>query len=100
GDAHLAADATQLVFTDLARKAGAVAIQGVLAGWLFTSTRFATAKLVRGEQRRHAREREAHLMQNITHDDPAALLEWEKVRPVLDDVLGELSAPDREAILL
>lgn len=33
-------------------------------------------------------------------DDPAARLDWARVRPVLDDVLGELSDADREAILL
>src|SRR5512133_927656 len=69
GDAHLAADATQLVFTDLARKARALAGQRVLAGWLFTSTRYATAKLVRGERRRQARELQAHLMQDLTTND-------------------------------
>lgn len=100
GDAHLAADATQLVFTDLARKAAALANHHVLAGWLFTSARYAAAKLVRGEQRRHAREQEAHLMQELTHDDPAAQLDWTRVRPVLDDALNELAEADREAILL
>jgi RNA polymerase sigma factor (sigma-70 family) len=100
GDAHLAADATQLVFTDLAGKAATLANHPVLAGWLFTSARFAAAKLVRGEQRRHAREQEAHLMQELTHDDPAEQLDWARVRPVLDDVLGELSETDRAAILL
>ena len=100
GDAHLAADATQLVFTDLARKASALAEHRVLAGWLFTSTRFAAAKLVRGERRRHAREQEAQLMQELTHDDPAARLDWTRVRPVLDEALGELNETDREAILL
>jgi RNA polymerase sigma factor (sigma-70 family) len=99
GDAHLAADATQLVFTDLARKAATVAGHRVLAGWLFTSTRFASAKLVRGERRRQAREQEAHLMQTLGSDESASL-DWERVRPVLDDVLGELKEADREAILL
>ena len=65
GDAHLAADVTQLVFTDLARKAGQAADHRVLAGWLFTSTRFAAAKLVRGERRRHVREQKAQLMQEL-----------------------------------
>jgi RNA polymerase sigma factor (sigma-70 family) len=99
GDAHLAQDITQLVFTDLARKAASVASHRVLAGWLFKSTRFAAAKAVRGEQRRHAREAEAHLMEEISRD-PAAQLDWARVRPVLDEVLGELSDSDREAILL
>ncbi len=99
GDAHLAQDVTQLVFTDLARKAGAIASHRVLAGWLFTSTRFAAAKVVRGERRRHAREAEAHLMDELSRD-PAAPLDWARVRPVLDEVLGELGDSDREAILL
>ncbi len=99
GDAHLAQDATQLVFADLARKAASVAEHRVLAGWLFTSTRFAAAKLVRGERRRHARETEAQLMQELNRD-PDAQLDWTRVRPVLDEVLGELGDADREAILL
>lgn len=100
GDAHLAADAAQLVFTDLARKAGALAGHRVLAGWLFTSTRFAAAKLVRGEQRRRGREQEAFRMETINRDDASPPLDWERVRPVLDAALGELNAADREAILL
>ncbi|WP_414664719.1 TonB family protein [Horticoccus sp. 23ND18S-11] len=99
GDAHLAADATQLVFTDLARKAASLTGHRVLAGWLFTSTRFTTAKLVRGERRRHAREEAAHLMEELNRD-PGGALDWARVRPVLDDVLGELGEADREAILL
>jgi len=76
GDAHLAADVTQLVFADLARKADLVAAHRVVAGWLFTSTRYAAAKLVRGEQRRRVREQEAQLMQELNHDDSAAQLDW------------------------
>ncbi|MDQ5980546.1 MAG: hypothetical protein QG602_3523, partial [Verrucomicrobiota bacterium] len=88
GDAHLAQDVTQLVFTDLARKAAALAHRPVLAGWLFTSTRFAAAKLVRGESRRRSREQEAELMQP---SDPTGALDWERVRPVLDEALAELN---------
>jgi RNA polymerase sigma factor (sigma-70 family) len=100
GDTHLAQDVTQLVFTDLARKADQLANHRVLAGWLFTSTRFAAAKLVRGARRRQIREQEALLMQEDSPSDPAAQLDWERVRPVLDEALGELDERDREAILL
>jgi RNA polymerase sigma factor (sigma-70 family) len=99
GDAHLAQDVTQLVFADLARKAGEVAQHRVLAGWLFTSTRFAAAKLVRSERRRQAREAEAMIMNEITRNEGEPM-DWERVRPVLDETLAELGEADREAILL
>lgn len=99
GDAHLAGDVTQLVFTDLARKARTVASCRVLAGWLFTSTRYTAANIVRSEQRRRRREQEAFMREEFS-GRPGAPLDWERVRPILDDVLGELSAADREAVLL
>src|SRR5688572_15017061 len=63
GDRHRAEDATQAVFTDLARKAAALSHLPVLAGWLYRSAQFAAAGLVRAEQRRLAREQEAYLME-------------------------------------
>lgn len=100
GDTHLAQDATQLVFTDLARKAGRLAGHRLLAGWLFNSTRYAAANLVRGARRRQAREQAAQLMETMNGPEPADALEWERVRPVLDEALGELNDRDREAVLL
>ncbi len=43
GDAHLAEDVAQAVFTDLARKAGSLRECPTLSGWLHTSARFAAA---------------------------------------------------------
>jgi RNA polymerase sigma factor (sigma-70 family) len=99
GDAHRAQDATQAVFTDLARKAHLLARRPVLAGWLYRSAQFAAAGLIRAEQRRHVREQEAHTMETIAaNDDPE--MDWNKVRPVLDQALNEMDEPDRDAILL
>src|SRR5689334_10367284 len=56
GDAPLAQEVAQAVFTDLARKAAPLSHRVDLTGWLYTSTRFAAAKAVRTERRRRARE--------------------------------------------
>lgn len=100
GDAQLAADAAQLVFTDLARKARVLAGHQVLAGWLFTSTRYAASKLVRSEQRRRAREQEACIMENLDKENVEPELDWQRVRAVLDEAMNELGRADREAVLL
>lgn len=99
GDRHRAEDATQAVFTDLARKAATLARRPVLAGWLYRSAQYAAAGLVRAEQRRQAREQQAHLMEDESapHRTPA---DWDKVRPVLDEALNEIDERDRDAILL
>ena len=99
GDVHLARDVTQLVFTDLAKKAATLKGRSSLTGWLFVSTRFIAANRVRSERRRQSREREAHLM---SENESATLNEadWGRVRTVLDSALGDLREADRDAILL
>jgi RNA polymerase sigma factor (sigma-70 family) len=99
GDAHLAQDVAQSVFTDLARKASPLSRREAITGWLYTSAHFAAAKAVRSEQRRHTHEQDAHDMRELFHD-PTSGLDWEKLRPVLDEVMHELKEADREAILL
>ena len=89
GDAHRAEDVAQAVFTDLARKAGRLARRPVLAGWLYTSTRYAAAQAVRTEARRQVREQEAHAMNELLAPSPAeSAAEWERLRPVIDDEIG------------
>jgi RNA polymerase sigma factor (sigma-70 family) len=99
GDAHLAQDAAQTVFADLARKAASLAGRPALTGWLYTSAHYAAAKMVRTEQRRHTREQEAHAMRQLLHE-PGPNLDWETLRPVLDTAMHELNEADREVILM
>jgi RNA polymerase sigma factor (sigma-70 family) len=96
GDTALAKDVTQSVFIDLTRKAASLARHPALEGWLFTSARFAAAKAIRSANRRRTHEEQAHAMHEQTTDP----VDWEAMRPTLDDLVGELSGRDREAVVL
>jgi RNA polymerase sigma factor (sigma-70 family) len=98
GDAHRAEDITQEVFIDLARKARSLSRHPALIGWLYTSTHFAAAKLIRSEQRRARREQEAIAM----HDSPTPTSQpdWDRVRPVIDAAMHDLDERDRQTVLL
>jgi len=99
GDAHRAQDVAQTVFTDLARKAASLTGRATLAGWLHTSTRFAAAKARRADFTRQQHEHAATTMNALlSNPDPAA--DWERLRPLIDDVIHELDERDREAVLL
>lgn len=99
GDAALAQDITQAVFTELARKAGRLSRHPALAGWLYTSVRHVAANLRRAEARRQRRELEAQTMNQLLAPDPADPA-WQQIRPVIDDAMHELSAADRTAVVL
>lgn len=99
GDAHRAQDVAQVVFTTLARKAGSLTRHPVLAGWLYTATRHAAGKALRTEVRRKAREQEALIMEEISSTGESTV-DWDRVRPVLDEAMRELNEHEREAVLL
>lgn len=102
GNADAAHDVAQMVFTDLARKAGRLPVGTVLAGWLYRAACHAAANQVRGEIRRTQREQQAmqqdHYPSAITEDGETRVVA--DLQPVLDAALGQLSEADRDAVVL
>ncbi|PWU08454.1 MAG: hypothetical protein C5B50_29680 [Verrucomicrobia bacterium] len=97
GDAFLAQDVAQTVFSDLARSSGKLSRKVMLGGWLHRHTCFVASNLMRGERRRQFRERQA-LEMNSTEDHSEANLA--QVAPILDEAVNQLEPEDRAAILL
>ena len=98
GDAHQAQDVSQAVFVALAQNARQLTAHPVLSGWLHRTAQHLAANTVRASVRRQTREQEAVAMNELlaTASEPS----WETIAPHLDAALGELSEPDRDAVLL
>ncbi|PYJ86103.1 MAG: hypothetical protein DME22_06555 [Verrucomicrobia bacterium] len=97
GDRHLAEDVTQVVFMDLARKARGLPRDVLLAGWLHRHTSYTAAKAVRTERRRKTREQIAMEMRALDDNTEPP---WERIAPHLDEGLNQLSASDRDALVM
>ena len=100
GDVHRAQDVTQQVFAELARQAKGLVRHPALAGWLYTTTRLMAMRITRTEQRRQAREQEANAMNELLREPAGEDLDWQRLRPVLEDAMHELGEKDRFALLL
>ncbi len=104
GDAQLAEEVAQTVFTTLARKAGSLAHHPVLIGWLHRSTHYAAIDALRDKLRREQCERvvETETMNAKAEEngDRSVEVDWEEVRPVIDSLLDKLDERDRGALLL
>jgi RNA polymerase sigma factor (sigma-70 family) len=99
GDAHLAKDVVQVVFTRFVRQAAALRHRASLGGWFYTTAHHVAANVVRSERRRKQRETEAHLMENTgPATEPEA--DWDLLQPVLDHAMHEINERDRDALRL
>ncbi|HOW67084.1 MAG TPA: sigma-70 family RNA polymerase sigma factor, partial [Verrucomicrobiota bacterium] len=97
GDAHLAEDIVQTVFTDLARLARTLSPEVMLGGWLHRRACHVAWTLLRGERRRYHRERQAAEMNASEGGSDTG---FEEIAPVLDEAINQLNTQDRAAIML
>ncbi len=97
GDTALAQEVAQAVFGVAARRVATLVGHPTPTGWLHTTARHLALRASRKERTRRRYEKEA-AMQGMITGDPAH--DWDRLRPVIDDALGELDAREREAILV
>jgi RNA polymerase sigma factor (sigma-70 family) len=98
-DPHVAEDVTQTVFILLARKSRQAATGRSLTAWLLAATRYVVADARKRQTRRTQHEMTAgelkakQLQQGQPPQGPDP-----DVLPLLDDALGRLTPPDRDAV--
>ena len=95
----MAEDVTQAVFIVLARRAGRIRRQELLAGWLLQTVRYCAADARRSAARRRVHEAEAAMAQprNVEAETDE---ETGKIVKALDGALERLGPADRAAIVL
>ncbi len=95
GDAQLAEDVCQIVFAELARKAKSLRHHGNVKAWLFKTSRFTAAKIVRSRTRQSAKEQRYGGMSEMTVPQ-----DRENLQAFIDESIEHLPKSDQEALLL
>jgi RNA polymerase sigma factor (sigma-70 family) len=93
-----AEDVTQAVFIVLSQRAKSVPTEA-LNRWLFKVARYCASDMLRQENRRGKRERQAAIMNSQTRESVQDS-KWDEIAPVLDQSVAELGTADRDAVLL
>ena len=96
---HLAEDVCQRVFTLLARRAPGLIHHPALGAWLHRCTRNLSLETLR---KVHRVEKLAQSVTSISNPStpPEPSIEWERVRPLLDEAIDRLPESDHEIVLL
>jgi RNA polymerase sigma factor (sigma-70 family) len=99
-DAHDAEDAFQATFLVMARRAGTIRNPDAVGAWLY-----AVARQVAVRSRKARRQRDRLQVHTSPGTDPAdggdsAGVDWQELRPVLDEELGRLPEKYRAAVVL
>ena len=94
-DAAAAQDVAQSVFILLARKAGSVREGNALPGWLYRAACSSAANHLRAELRRRERETQAMSQNDVTAEGV-----WDRLAPLLETGMQELSPTDQDALVL
>ncbi|HEX7655276.1 MAG TPA: sigma-70 family RNA polymerase sigma factor, partial [Verrucomicrobiae bacterium] len=100
GHSHQAQEITQAVFILLARKAGQLQRDTVLAGWLCRSAHLIARDQLKMEHRRQQREHTAYLEAAMDTPEPETQAAWQQLAPYLDEAIANLSETDRAALIL